>query len=105
MRSELPNTLISSLALPPASCITNELTFLALRFFIYIVGRLLHHRVRHLNNGKSVGGMGQPCSTCISFVFIKIPQCKALGGMGLFGLEILIRVHHYGEVKAGTSKS
>lgn len=45
MRSGLPNTLISSLALPPASCVMNGLTFLALRFFIYIVGRLPHDRV------------------------------------------------------------
>lgn len=43
-KSGLQISLVSSLDLPPASCITNRLTFLALRVFIYTVGRLPPYR-------------------------------------------------------------
>lgn len=44
MRSGLQIFLVSSLTLPPASCVTNRLAFLTLRVFFYIVARLPPYR-------------------------------------------------------------
>lgn len=75
MRSGLPNTLISSLVLPPASCVTNGLTFLALRFFVYTVGRLPHYRVLAIKQWEVSWGHGAALFYLHFFcVDKKIPQ-------------------------------
>lgn len=77
MRSGLPNTLISSLALPPASCVTNGLTFLALRSFIYIVGRLPHDRVPAFKQREVSWGHGVALFYLHFFCFDKNTPMKS----------------------------